>query len=376
VGVAVVAVAAVVLGGLYPGRSRPSARQSSGGRSPATRPPITASPIAGSHPSRLPRRQRLPAGLRSERLFFAEPARTGLYRADGTRLTDPTGLAGVGYPLQPLVSGRGFVVYIHGHDAYRTAGPKDSRSVDLGAASWIFPAQHGAIGIETGGQGAPTSVAYMAADGTFPAPHSSGLRLPAGITAVAQVPSGLIVAAGASLEGLLNEVTHMRLSLIESRLTISLGMATAVLGVHGATAAWVNCPSGRSSSCTLHLVNTTTLHVHAIRPPPGYSGYAQGGGFSPDGAFLATFVPLTSVQGVTSLHLVVIRVRTRTAAVVGLHLLAGAQSVGDATWSTDGRWLFFGSLSGTVDAEQITPTGPHGTPWTLPLRTSFAVAGD
>jgi hypothetical protein len=385
-GVAVVAVAAVVLRGLDPGPTRPAVSGPSGsgpsvsgpsgsgpsGSGPSVSgPPITAAPFG-----RRPPRARLPSGLASERLFFAEPVKTGMYRADGATLTDGHGLAGVGFPAQPLVSGRGVVVYIHGDDAYRTVGPNAAKTVDLGAASWIFPAQHGAIGIETGGQGGPTSIAYMAADGTFPAGPSSKLRLPPGTTAVAQVPSGLIVAAGATLQGLLNEVTHVRLSLIGRHSTVYLGMATSVLGIHGATAAWVDCPSGHSSSCALHLVDTTTRHVRVIRPPPGYSGYAQGGGFSPDGSLLATFVPSTSAAGVTTLRVVVVRVDTGVAAVVGVRLAAGDQAVGDATWTTDGHWLLFGSLGGKLDAEAITPAGPRGAPWKLTLTTSFAVTGD
>jgi hypothetical protein len=300
---------------------------------------------------------------------------TGLYRADGKRLTDPKGLAGVGYPREPLVSGQGIVVYIHGNDAYRTAGPRAVTSVDLGAASWIFPALHGAIGIETGGHGAPTSVEYMAADGAIPAPGTTSLHLPPGITAVAQVPSGLVVAAGAAQAGLLNEVTQMRLSLIQAHSTVNLGMATEVIGVHAATVAVVNCPSRRSSSCSLTVVDTTTHHVRVIRPPPGYAGYAQGGGISPDGSRLAAFVQSSPFEDATALRLVLVDLATGTVSVTRLYLLSSAPAVGDATWSGDGRWLFFGSLRGTFDAERITRRGPTGPPWALTLTTSLAVTG-
>jgi hypothetical protein len=49
--------------------------------------------------------------------------------------------------------------------------------------------------------------------------------------------------------------------------------------------------------------------------------------------------------------------------------------VSDVTWSADGRWLYFGILSGTFDAERITRRGPIGLPWALTLTTSLAVAG-
>jgi hypothetical protein len=372
--VAILAVAAVGIGVLDPGL-HPASRNASIGPSRGTRPPITATPITGSHSVQQSRRPRLPAGLASERLFFAEPGRTGLYRADGTRLTDPQGLAGIGYPLEPLVSGQGIVVYIHGNDAYRTAGPSAVSSVDLGAASSIFPALRGAIGIETGGEGATTSVEYMAADGTVPAPGTASLQLPPGITAVAQVPSGLVVAGGATPAGLLSEVTRVRLSLIRAHSTINLGVATDVIGVHGATVAEVNCPPRRPSSCSLTLVDTTTRRLRVIRPPPEYVGYALGGGFSPDGSRLAAFVQSSPFEDVTSLRLVLVDLVTGTVSVTGLYLLANDPAVGDATWSADGRWLFFGSPSGTFDAERITRRGPTGLPWELTLTTSLAVTG-
>jgi hypothetical protein len=404
--VAAIAAAALALGLFTPGQGGPSghsaksgasAHKAQGGHDPATTP--TTRPAKGVPPSllhsphgsvrgRLPpaavlRRlpsaavlRRLPPGLASERLFFAEPVRTGLYRADGSMITNLTDSAGIGYPLEPLVSGRGVVVYIHGDYAYRTDPHNRHRVVRLAPATWIFPAEHGAIGIESGGFDSPASVAYMAADGTFPELGTPSVVVAPGITAVAQVPRGLIVAAGATLEELLNQVTHVRLSLIEAHSTVSLGMATSVVGVYGATAALVNCPSRGLASCALRLVNTTTHRVRSIRPPPGYVGFAQGGGFSPNGKLLATFVPSPGPDGSSVLHLAVMRLSTGTTTVVGPSLIAAQELVGDATWSADGHWVYFGSLSGTLDAEKMTRTGPAGNPWTLPLTTSFAVIGD
>jgi hypothetical protein len=318
---------------------------------------------------------RLPGALASERLCFADPTKTGLYRADGQKLTDLTMTPGEGYPLVPLVSSRGVVVYIHGDYAYRTDPRNRRRVVQLAPASWIFPAEHGAIGIESGGEEGPASVTYMAANGAFPERGTPSVILAPGITAIAQVPSGLIVAAGATLAELLNQVTRVTLSLIEAHTTVNLGTATSVLGISGPTLALVTCPSRGMSSCVLRLVNTTTQRVRTIRPPPGYSGFAQGGGFAPNGKLLATFVPSPGGDRSTVLHLALIRLSTGVATVGRLRLAARDELVGDATWSADGHWLYFGSLSGPLDAQQVSGSGPSGSPWTLPLTASLAVIG-
>jgi hypothetical protein len=318
-----------------------------------------------------PTGKQLPAGLAAERLFFAEPVQTGFYQANGDVVTKFPRTRGAGD--QPIVSGDGAVVYIHGRDAYRTSGENATHLVNLGGASWIFPAEHGAIGIESGGDGTPASVEFMAADGAIPEPGTTKVELPPDVTAIAQVPDGLLVTRGDIWSHYPTPLGHVRLSIIKPHGTIALGDATAVTGTYGASVAWTTC---RSSRCSLHLVNTTTGHTRILRPPAGYRGYAHGGAFSPDGSLLATFVPSKSRYGFNVIHLVVIRVRTGKVSVIGPGLFAGPAHLGAASWSADGHWLYFGGLDGTLDAEQVTAAGPQGRSWSLPLYTSFAVTGD
>jgi len=373
--VACVAIAGLIAGAFVlsrPGSSphTPSTAPPTDIRPPTT--PVTAAP-ARSH-RRTDRRvpsQLLPASLAAERLFFAEPTQTGLYQADGDVVNDLRRTPGAGD--QPLVSGDGVVVYLHSRSAYRTSGENGAHLVDLGAASGIFPAQHGAIGIQSGGEGKPSFVRYMAADGAMPAPGSAQVRLPPDMTVVAQVPRGLLVTVGAIALHFSAPVNDLQLSLITAHKRVSLGPAAAFIGTHGTEAAWITC---RSSRCSLHLVDTTTGRGRVIGPPAGYHGYALGGDLSPNGSLLATFVPAKGRYGFEAIRLVLVRVSTGRASIVGAPLFAGPELLGVASWSVDGHWLYFSGLGGTLDAQQIGETGPHGVPWALPFNTSFALTGD
>jgi hypothetical protein len=313
----------------------------------------------------------LPAALAGEHLFFAEPARTGVYRADGSMLSDLQAVSGEGET--PLVSGDGMVVYIHSGQAYRinATGPLGAPPVVVGPATSIFPALGGAVGIESGPQGGPQRVQYMAAGGTFPMPGAGPTDLPPGVMAVAQLADGLLVETYSDVNNQFGPNPVLALSRLEGRSTLPLGTASGVIDTHSTTAAWVTCPTNPPADCSLRLVDTATGRNRPVAAPAGYSGYGGGGAFSADGKSLAVFVSTYDRYGGTVLHLAVINTATASAVVIGPALPVGTPA-GTAAWSRDGKWLFFGAAGdGTLYAERTD----FGELYILPLPTSVAVTG-
>jgi hypothetical protein len=329
----------------------------------------------------------LPADLAGERLFFADPGMTGLYQTDGAELSKLR-VQGDGFPLEPLVSGLGIIVYIHDNRAYRTSVGASGPTTDLGPATWIFPGLNGSIGIQNAVGPGPSTIRYMKADGTFDFNQRTTV-LPANETAIAEVPLGLVIASGSDLSVPINEVGHLRISLVaqrkETNLQIEasgamsltpefLGAATAVIGVHGATVAWIRCPGDESVNCSLVLLNTTNMYTRVVQEPPDSSGFAQGGGFSPDGGRLAVFVRSGISDGGSVLQLEVYDLATGALTPVGPALVADEPD-GSATWSMDGLYLYFGGLLGQMYAEPATDIGSATKPTKLPLGASFSVVG-
>ncbi len=311
-------------------------------------------------------RSALPADLVAERVFIAEPNRTGIYHADGTVVNQINGITADGYPNQPVASGSGLVVYVHGGQAYQIPGAGLNSPHQVGAADQVFPASGGAVGLYVGGPLGPGYVEYLSFDGVVPEPRTGSTQLPVGVTPAARLSDGLLIQSAAQPP---SSTVEIRVTGTDS--TTVLGVANALIGTHGTTVAWTSCLTG-PKTCSLLLVDTVTVSRQVVLPPPGYSDWAQGGGFSPDGSLLAAFVPTAANQQV--LRLVVIRTSTRRATVIGPPLTVGEQ-IGSATWSADGRYLFFGGLTGNLHAERTGPTGPIGQPWTLPLPTSYAITG-
>ena len=315
----------------------------------------------------------LPAALAAEHLFFAEPARTGVYRADGSLVSNFQTRSGEG--AVPVVSGEGEVVYVHAGEAYRISRPGSpgATPVAVGPAESVFPALGGAVGIESGQIGGVQYVEYMAAGGTFPTPGTRRLELPPGTTAVAQIPDGLLTTTTSYLQYQIGQSPVLGLSRMEVHSTRSLGTASAVIDVHANAAALVTCRLDRPADCALRLVDAASGQTRVVAVPPGFAGYAEGGAFSPDGKRLAAFVSTEDRYGGTVLHLAMVRTDTATVAVIGPPLVVGTPA-GTAVWSPDGRWLYFGAeVDGTLYAT-ATATAT-GRVWTLPLPTSTAVAG-
>jgi hypothetical protein len=374
--VAAVAIIGLVVGLVVSGRGHHVAPSSA-----PTTPPVSATTPATT----------LPAALADERLFFADPGRTGLYQSDGVDLGNVK-VEGTGYPLEPLVSSLGIVVFIHDEDAFRTSVDASAPAVELGGASWIFPGRNGTIGVQSKAPGGRSIVRYMAADGAY-SRRGPATVLPAGDTAIAQVPLGLVVAHGANLALAFNQLAHLQISLLmpakraaggdgftavppadELSSTESLGEGTAIIGVHRATVAWIRCPRDLSVDCSLHIVNTTTLSTQVVRYPADSSGFAQGGGFSPNGTLLATFVRTGVPDGASLVHAEVYDLASGLLTPIGPGLLA-AELTGSGTWSADGRYLYFGGLLGSLYAEPTIAIGTSRAPWKLPIATSYSVVG-
>jgi hypothetical protein len=236
--------------------------------------------------------------------------------------------------------------------------------VQVGAADRLFPADGGDVGLQVGlSPSEPTFVEYMAADGTVPQHGTTSTQLPIGSTPVARLPGGLLVLT-----------SQNRLAIATAGPSISVGPVRRVIGAFYVTVAW-DATTGCASdgvSCPLHLTETAQEADRVISPPTGFPGFADGGAFSPDGAWLTAFVyqPIGDTPG---LRMVLLATHTGRSQVIGPVLPAG-EPIGSAAWSPDGKWVFFNGLTGPMYAQQIGPDGPISAPVALPLPASYSFA--
>src|SRR5579859_4797990 len=206
----------------------------------------------------------VPSQLRARLLFFADPDGTRIVRADGKVMQTFRQLAG--QSARPVVTPDGLAVFVHDGEAYavRTSAPW---SVDrVGAADRLFPADGGDVGLEVGpGSGGASFVEYAAADGTVPQPGTTRTQLTVPSTAVAKLPSGLLVESAAGLQ------------LLRGTTTATIGDGE-VVGVSYTTVAWLD--HGRCQrnaiNCPLHITDTASGTDRVIAPVPGFSGFAGG----------------------------------------------------------------------------------------------------
>ncbi len=305
---------------------------------------------------------RLPAALARQRLFFADSGGgTVVARADGTTVADLNQIGGTGGA--PLVTADGFAVFTHGNTAYRVSA--GGTAAPVGRASSLFPGADGSVGLEVDTTGKPASVSYVALDGAVPFASTLSMPLPPGTSAVAQLTDGLLV---------VHSYSHPRVvpyEVIGAHSTVNLAGDFSVIGTHGSGAAGLHCGQDQVVYCPLRLTDTATGTQRAVPTPAGFAGFVQGGGFSPDGSLLAAFV---YAPGAGTARLAVIRTRDVNVSVVGPPLGVG-QGGGSATWSRDGRWVYFCGITGGLYAEETTPRGADGAPWALPLPSSYAVVG-
>ena len=305
----------------------------------------------------------LPAGLANENLFIANGGSEGIFRADGGTVTSYRAPNAVG---SALATADGLAVFVHGHEAYRAA-TSDRIPHLIGPGTSVFPANAGAVGIESARDGRRSYVYYVAADGVLPYLTGLPAPIPPGVSVVAQLSHGLLVrpkAAGSQ---------GIRLRVIEGRKPVALPAVTAVIGADRTTVAALICrgPDREVLGCPLYLLGTATHTDRSVPIPVGMNGYVQGGGFSPDGALLAAFV-LEPQSG--TVQLAIVDTVTLTVSVIAPPLSLGAQ-VGSVTWSQDGRWVFWHGPNTRLYAQQIPVRGPVGRPWPLSVPRSAAVTG-
>jgi hypothetical protein len=302
--------------------------------------------------------------LATERVFIAEPDRTGVFRTDGEMVTATGDLGADGYLKRPSATSDGYALFVHDGDAYRVAASGRGGVRLVGPADDVFPVADGSVGLEVDRARGPGTVEYVTPDGQLPR-RTGFTSIPNGTRAVAGLDDGLLLANSPSTPSGL-----FQLNLLTARgITQVVGAAGAVIATYANTVAVSICEGG-PSYCVLTLVDAAGGPSRTVEPPGGYSSFAQGGSFSPDGALLAAFVPDANA----ALHLVLIDTRTRDASLVGPPL-STTQPIGVATWSSDGHWLFFGPPDGGLYAQQVTRDAAIGGARPLPMKSSYDITG-
>jgi hypothetical protein len=254
---------------------------------------------------------------------------------------------------------------VHDGQAYRVAASGRGGVEPVGVADNVFPASGGEVGLEVDHLEGPGTVEYTAPDGRLPPPGTGSTEIPNGTRAVARLDDGLLLATN---PGMPSGLFQLEL-LAAGRSTQVVGAAGAVIAAHADMVAASVCEGG-PSDCVLTLVDTAHGSSLTVKPPAGYNSFAQGGSFSPDGSLLAAFVPDAN----SALQLVLIDTRTRDASLIGPPL-STTQPIGVATWSSDGRWLFYGPPDGGLFAQQVNRVTPTGQSRALPMRSSYDIVG-
>lgn len=304
---------------------------------------------------------KLPAALAEEKLFIADPSRTGIFRADGQVVEAIQNPTADGYPSRAVRSGSGLVVYVHRGEAYMVPSAGGKPPVEVGAADSVFPASGGVVGLFVGAPAGPGSVEFISADGQLPEPGAGSTELAIGVTPVARLPTGLLLESTPR-----SPLGTFQLEVKSPPNTAILGAVTQVIDTDGANVAWLSCAS-IPPTCSLVVDDTSSDTRRVVPPVPGYAGYAPGGAYSPDGSVLAAFV----VNGPSALGLEVINAATGDATVIGQ--VQGA--TGAAAWSVDGQWLYYGGGTGNLYAQRIQDGEPIGSRWKLPIQTSRTLTG-
>ncbi|GAC1366439.1 MAG: hypothetical protein NVSMB32_10760 [Actinomycetota bacterium] len=160
------------------------------------------------------------------------------------------------------------------------------------------------------------------------------------------------------------------------RFVRSLGVASAVIGLHADSVAWLATDGCESAGeCPLHITDAFSGVDQTVAPPPGRAGYLAGGGFSPDGGTLAAFVadPLGA-------HLTLVRpdaskpasaVAGFTARRIDGGLVQTESPAATAVWTPDGTRVFFCGVNGTMHVLRIGDAAASSID--QPSSSSFAV---
>ncbi len=119
-----------------------------------------------------------------------------------------------------------------------------------------------------------------------------------------------------------------------------------------ATVAWLRQLRGHcfypGGDCQLVLTDLTT-GLDRVIAPTGRLGFIGGGAFSPDGTKIAAFIHPDHILGPglngQVMKLVIVDVATGTVRPVPGSIAEYGEPYGFATWSPDGRWVFFGGFA-------------------------------
>lgn len=312
----------------------------------------------------------LPATLAGERLVLSGPGFIGEYTAGGialSRLSVPGG----GVPNFVL---RGETVAFASGGSVFTAGLGRPGLLEHQPGIAVFSGPGGAIGVVGSPEGAYRRVGYVDAGGRPVDPPKAPLRLPAGVSPVAGMPAGLLGAAlMVAPTPFVDLKPVVRLRLYSTGASIDIGTVSAVVAASSRTVAVVVC-AGDGSDCHMALVDPVRRRSRQVDFPAGYREFAPlEGAFSPDGRTLAAFLVTPGPDGRSGLRAVLIDVATGRSEIVGPALPVAATST-QASWSGDGRWLFFQVGDGPVFAQDVRNGQPHGALWPLRLKAAGQLA--
>jgi hypothetical protein len=293
--------------------------------------------------SRSPGQPLAPPGLRSFRIVYAGATGVRLVPLNGGPVDRP-----ITTPAGPLLETDHGVVLIHEGEAYLLTSPFGRIPLLLARADDLFPmAWPGMVGADRHLGGAATGALYLDLEPPT-APASPEWVLPPGYQPVSQFlavgPDGVLRMWQPGPGG-------------TAYLGPTLGRADAVLAAAGNEVAWLadrGCaPDGE---CPLEVSNLApaagTPATATIAPPSGRRGFAPGAALSPDGQYLAVFVPGPHPGGA---QLAIVDTATRQVTLVagGAVPTAKAGPGGSAQWTPDGSYVLFSGAHGPMHAYHL-----------------------
>jgi hypothetical protein len=273
-----------------------------------------------------------------------------------------TAFRGAAGPALPTASG---VAFVHAGGAYLLAPPFQGEARLLAPAERLFPMLWpGTIGVEWRVAWGPVEASYVDLEGEIPA-LTSEWALPVGYQAVGQ-----FVALGPG--GELREWEPGP----DGRATLGavIGRSAGFVSSDGVAAVWLSAAGcNDNGECPLLISEVgagTPVAGRRVTPPAGHHGFLPGGGLSPDGALLATFV--TGPDGrADEAQLVIVDTTTLTATPVPAAIVQTGAGSATAHWSPDGDAVLFSGPGGMMNLYS-TDTG-RSAPLGIPGAATFAV---
>ncbi|MFI5041550.1 MAG: TolB family protein [Acidimicrobiales bacterium] len=321
----VVVAMATVTGLWWPRHGAPAARAVTG----AT--PTTIGSLPGDATTQ--------ADLGSHLVFYTDPGMARVITAGGKVVADLGPWAGPG-PSDRPVSFNGTVVFVHDGSAWVAVPPFTTAPQELGPATHVFGTSDGRLALELGHRPGPVTVVMHAPQGSV---IGAPINLPVGTEAVAGLRDGLLLDLGGGGLELFDPGAGTVVS--------TIGAVQAVIDTSGNAVAWTDARRcDQFHSCELHVTDMGSGSDDRVPLPAGFSGFAAGGAFSPDGTKLAAFV--RAQDG--SVHAAVVDLDTDGIALLqpSVDASGGSQQRVAAAWTADGAWIFFGGPTGALYADR------------------------